>query len=56
MSKVMNGSIEYPMSERVQDTIKAHGLVWACDYYMSHGFEAWEFFILAGKRRLARLT
>ena len=53
--RVMNGSIEYPMSQRVQDTIKVHGLVWACDYYMRHGFEAWEFFILAGKQRLARL-
>lgn len=56
MSKVMNGSVAYPMSARVQDTIRVHGLVWACNYYMSHGFKDWEFFILAGKYRLARLV
>lgn len=49
MSKVMNGSIFYPMSERIKDTIKVHGFDWSYDYYVGqHGFEAWEFFTLAG--------
>ena len=49
MSKVMNGSIEYPMSQRVRDTIKVHGEAWAYRYYVErHGFTWWEFGILAG--------
>jgi hypothetical protein len=45
----MNGSVGYPMSARVQDTIKVHGFSWSYDYYIKqHDFKAWEFFILAG--------
>ena len=45
----MNGSVEYPMSQRINDTIRVHGFFWAYDYYVRHhGFQAWEFFILAG--------
>ena len=47
--RVMNGSIEYPMSARVQDTIKVHGFGVAYRYYViRHEFEAWEFYIFAG--------
>ena len=47
--RVMNGSIEYPMSQRIADTVRVHGFMWSYDYYVrSHGLEAWEFFLLAG--------
>lgn len=47
--KTMNGSIEYPMSERINDTVRVHGFMWSYNYYVQrHGFKAWEFFILAG--------
>ena len=47
--KAMNGSIEFPMSARIADTVNAHGFQWAYRYYVrEHGFAAWEFFILAG--------
>ena len=47
--RVMNGSIEYPMSQRVQDTIRVHGFMWSYNYYVvEHKFAEWEFFILAG--------
>lgn len=47
--KTMNGSIDYPMSERIADTVKQHGFMWAYKYYVGqHGMAAWEFFILAG--------
>ena len=49
MSKVMNGSIEYPMSQRIKDTIKVHGEAWTYLYYVKqHGLTWWEFGILAG--------
>ena len=48
MSKVMNGSIEYPMSQRIADTIKVHGWLWSYVYYTHHGFTHWEFSILSG--------
>lgn len=49
MSKVMNGSVEYPMSARIKDTVAVHGFMWAYRYYVvKHGFKAWEFFTLAG--------
>ncbi len=47
--KTMNGSVEYPMTERIADTIEAHGWPWAYRYYVrEHGFASWEFYILAG--------
>lgn len=49
MSKVINGTVFYPMSARVQDTVAVHGLQWAAYYYIEqHGFAEWEFRILAG--------
>ena len=47
--RVMNGSVEYPMTERIASTIEVHGFAFAYRYYVvEHGFAAWEFFILAG--------
>lgn len=49
MSKAMNGSTGYPMSERIKSGIEVHGLAWAFDYYVyRHGFTEWEFILLAG--------
>ena len=54
--RVMNGSIEYPMSQRIADTVAVHGIAWARDYYVrQHRLALWEFFILAGAQR-ARLV
>lgn len=49
MRKVMNGSVDFPMSERIADTIREHGFDWAYAHYVDEcKFAAWEFFILAG--------
>ena len=47
--KTMNGSVDYPMSQRIASTVAMHGFSWAYRYYVrEHGFAAWEFFCLAG--------
>ena len=47
--RVMNGSIEYPMSQRIADTVAVHGWLWSYRYYVKqHGLKAWEFFALGG--------
>ena len=52
MRKVMNGSVEFPMSERIADTIREHGPLWTYNYYVAeHGLAWWEFCILVGEPR-----
>lgn len=46
MSKMMTGTIEYPMTQRIADTINVHGFGWALDYYTKH-MSVWEFRMLA---------
>lgn len=31
--KVMTGTLVYPLTEQIRDTIAAHGLRWAVQYY-----------------------
>jgi hypothetical protein len=45
----MSGSLEFPFSQMVQDTIATHGLRWAVRYYCKrHGLSAREFRIFSG--------
>lgn len=45
----MRGTVEYPFSAMVQDTIRAHGFEWAANYYINErGLSAWEFVIFTG--------
>lgn len=45
----MNGSLSYPLSQRIQDTVRVHGWHWTLHYYLSLGLPRWQFCILAGK-------
>lgn len=31
--RYLRGSVDYPMTERMADTIRVHGLAWAVRYY-----------------------
>lgn len=45
----LKGSIHFPFSAMVRDTINTHGLKWAVQYYCGkHGIPAREFRIFAG--------
>lgn len=47
--RTLSGSITFPFSAMVQDTIQNFGLSWAVDYYRSkHKLSAREFRIFAG--------
>ena len=49
------GTLDYPLSERVQSAIDAWGVCDAARYYARHGIKVSEFLILAGHRiRTAR--
>jgi len=43
----MRGSLAVPFSELVVDTIKAHGITWAAQYYAKRGLPLWQFLIFA---------
>lgn len=34
----MNGSIDFPMTERLADNIRAHGVAWAAAWCRKQGF------------------
>jgi hypothetical protein len=45
----LSGSVVFPFSEMVRDTIREHGLSWAVSYYRGkHGLSAREFRIFSG--------
>lgn len=47
--RTMSGSVVFPFSEMVQDSIATHGLFWALDYYCAqNNLSVWEFNIYAG--------
>lgn len=39
----MQGSPAVPFSALFADTVEAHGVLWAWDYYTRRGMGAWEF-------------
>lgn len=46
----LRGSVAYPLSQQIADTIEAHGYWWAANHYMGkHKLSAWEWHILANR-------
>lgn len=43
----MTGSVFYPLSQQIADTVAAHGLSWAAAYYARRGVPASQFILLA---------
>lgn len=39
----MHGTPAIPFSELFADTVRAHGWLWAIDYYTKRGMPEWEF-------------
>lgn len=49
--RTLSGSVVFPFSEMVRDTIDTHGYDWAFEYYcIQNGLAMWEFNIFAGIR------
>lgn len=46
----LHGSVAYPLSAQIADTIEEHGYWWAADYYMGkHKLSMFEWHILANR-------
>lgn len=51
MRRQINGTLFYPMSQRIADTRAKHGFLWTYSYYvLQNHMPAWEFMILSGQR------
>lgn len=45
----LHGSVSYPFSQMVRDTINEHGEAWAWDYYVrKHKLPRWQYRLFAG--------